>query len=233
MTQLALDFGPPPASDFDNFVAGANIECVDTLRALAAQLRAGQEAAHRFIYVWGPPGSGKSHLASALRRATAPGLIIIDDCETLDDDAQQALFHAFNRLTQTQAGGLVSFGSSPPAQLALLPDLVSRLGWGLVYRLEPLDDLAMRAAWEEAARARGMRIGDEVGAYLLRHARRNMGELKGILDRIDRLSLERKSPVTVALVRDVLQAGPGRAGRPESAAVAPGHRPDEPDDHVR
>ena len=232
MSQLAFDFGPPPAPDFDNFVTGANAECVAALKALVASLHAGTPAAARFIYVWGPPGAGKTHLAQALLAGQAPGLLVADDCDRLDATAQQEIFHAFNRLTQSASGGFVGFGAVAPARLAVLPDLASRLAWGSVYRLEPLDDLAMRAAWEEAARARGLQIGEDVGAYLLRHARRNMGELKAILDRLDRLSLERKTPVTVALLRDDLQyqlarsSGPDATNGPEPApgSVAAGHR---------
>jgi DnaA family protein len=43
-------------------------------------------------------------------------------------------------------------------------------------------------------------------AYLLRHARRDMASLIGILDALDRYSLEHKRAVTLPLVRDALEA---------------------------
>lgn len=60
-TQLALDLYAPPAPTLSNFVDGDNAEALARLRALAAG-----ERTHRFVYLWGAPGSGRSHLLAAL-----------------------------------------------------------------------------------------------------------------------------------------------------------------------
>ena len=49
-------------------------------------------------------------------------------------------------------------------------------------------------------------IPGEVSAYLLTHARRDMGSLIAALDSLDRYSLETGRPVTVPLLKAALQS---------------------------
>lgn len=205
MSQLTLDFGPPPPPALANFVAGRNRECLAALQALLAQLRSGQSPDGRFIYIWGPIGSGKSHLAAALESNRLPQLRIVDDCQRLSPPAQEALFHQFDAMMQAPAAALVGFGDEPPARLPVMPELASRLSWGMVFCLEPLADDELQAALEQASRERGLAIGDDVWRYLLHHTPRDMVGLKSILDGLDRLSLERKRPITLPLLRTLLQ----------------------------
>jgi DnaA family protein len=206
-SQLTLDFGPPPPPALDNFVAGRNGECLAALRALLAQLRGGVSPSTRFIYVWGPAGSGKSHLAAALEAHEIDRLVVVDDCHRLSAAAQEQLFHRFNAMTQSPSLALVAFGDEPPQRLSLTPELASRLAWGIVFALQPLADDELHAAIEHAARERGLAIGADVVSYLLRHTRREMGGLKTLLDGLDRLALEQKRPITLPLLRTLLKGG--------------------------
>jgi len=195
MKQLALEITPPPDPTLENFVTGANAE-------LLAHLRAFRSGAFPecILYLWGEPGCGRTHLLRACGGST-----VVDDVETLDEASQIALFNAINEARQAGTRVLVA-GNAPPAQLPLREDLRSRLGWGLVYQVKTLAD-ADRAVYlrAEAAR-RGMRIPDEVIAYLLAHARRDLPTLVAILDALDRASLEQRRPITVPLTRDTLEA---------------------------
>ena len=150
--QLTLDFGPPPPPCFDNFVAGANLECLATLRHLVYSLKRGETPAQRFFYVWGPTGSGKSHLAAALTASQCPNLMVVDDVDRYSKGRQRTLFHRFNALIDQPDHALVVFGNQPPARLKLLPELVSRLSWGMVFSLQPLDDNALADALEHLVR---------------------------------------------------------------------------------
>jgi DnaA family protein len=208
VSQLILDFGPPPAAGFDNFVAGGNRECVAALRELPRLLAAGIAPPHRFIYVWGPPGSGKSHLAAALASQTVAQLTVVDDCQRLGAEDQRQLFHRFDALAQAADAALVSFGDAPPARLPVMPELASRLSWGIVFALEPLADVDLLAAMQRAAQERGLSLGADVPGYLLTHTRRDMASLKTIIDRLDRLSLEQKRPINLPMLRALLKEAP-------------------------
>lgn len=195
--QLALPLSAPPAPTLDNFVPGANAELLERLGELAAG-----RLHEAVFYLWGAPGSGRSHLLAASAR---PGVTPVDDVEALDAAGQQRLFNAINSARE-DGGTVLAAGSAPPAQLALREDLRSRLGWGLVYEVKPLTD-AERAVYlrAEAAR-RGLRLADEVVWYLLTHVRRDMPSLHALLEQLDRASLEQHRPVTLPLVREALKA---------------------------
>jgi DnaA family protein len=194
--QLALPISPPPEPTLENFVPGANAELLARLRALAAG-----ELAESVLYLWGEPGSGRSHLLAASAR---PGLVVADDVERLDDEGQIALFNAIN--AARDAGGTVlAAGNAPPAQLALREDLKSRLAWGLVYQVKPLTDAEKALTLHGEAARRGLRLSDEVVWYLLTHVRRDLRSLIALLDRIDRASLEQRRAVTLPLVRELIR----------------------------
>jgi DnaA family protein len=182
----------------------------------------------RFVYLWGAVGSGRSHLLHAVARAaseagrplvalSAPVLphvlegvddcstVVLDDVERLDAPAQIALFGLYNRIRDAGQGALLASGPTPPAGLDVRADLATRLAWGLVYEVRALDDAEKRAAMRAHAAARGFELGAEVGDYALRHARRDLPSLLALVERLDRYSLEERRPITVPLLRDVLQ----------------------------
>ena len=197
MRQLALGISPPPEPSLDNFVPGRNAELLARLRELKA---GGLE--ENIVYLWGEPGSGRSHLLHACAR---PGLAVADDVDALDEKEQIGLFSRINEAREVGSAVLAA-GSSPPAQLALREDLKSRLAWGLVYQVKPLTD-ADRALYLAAeAERRGMRLADDLVAYLLARVRRDLKSLGVLLDALDRASLEQKRHLTLPLVREVLKS---------------------------
>ena len=211
--QLPLALTPPPDPTLENFIPGSNLELLERLRSAAAG--APEEPV---IFLWGEPGCGRTHLLRGVTAAadaaylsadadyaSAGGrrLIAVDDVDRLDEARQVALFGMLNRARETR-GVVIAAGPLPPAQLALREDLKTRLGWGLVYRVQPLsDDDKARHLHAEAGR-RGLRLPDEVVAYLLARAPRDLPSLMTVLDRLDRHSLARHRPITVPLVRELL-----------------------------
>jgi len=221
MKQLILDISLIQPASLDNFVVGRNAELLQTLRNMVSTLP--QE---RFIYIWGETGSGKSHLLKAVihemetqshrvayidaatENVLDPerlegAMVAVDNVEKMHDEAQIALFSLYNRMREGEGLLLVS-GPCAPAQLGLRQDLVTRLGWGLVFQVQGLSDDEKVQALRTHARDRGFELSKDVAEYLLRHWRRDMPSLLAMLDSLDRYSLETKRPVTVPLLRQVL-----------------------------
>src|SRR5258708_12329019 len=204
MRQFPFRISAPAEPRFENYVAGANVEALARIRELAAgSLR------EAIVYLWGEPGSGRTHLLRAAARAN-PELFTADDVETLDSAAQQALFVAINAARDGQAAVLAA-GTAPPAQLPLREDLRTRLAWGLVYQLKPLTDTEKALYLRAEAGRRGLRLSDEVVWYLLNHLPRDLASLHRVLEALDRDSLASQRAVTRPLLRQALspaQASP-------------------------
>jgi DnaA-homolog protein len=197
MRQLPLPLSAAAQPSLDNYVAGANAEALEGVRALAqGRLK------EAIVYLWGAPGSGRSHLLAAAASAN-PALVIADDVDALSEAAQQALFIAIN---SAREGGpaVLAAGAAPPARLGLREHLRTRLGWGLVYQLKPLTDADKALHLRSEAQRRGLSVSDDVVRYLLNHLPRDLASLHAVLDRLDRHSLARQRAVTLALVRDAL-----------------------------
>jgi DnaA family protein len=217
MKQIPLAMGPEPARTFENFLPGANGAAFAHLLALAPGAPP--------VYLWGPPGSGKTHLLHAVvEQAAAHGRqaawysaatpapwsaaegrdwLVIDDAHALDFAQQQAAFSLFVEAADRGAG-IVAAGDVPPVDLALREDLRTRLGWGHVFALEPLRESEARAALRREADRRGTFLSDEVMDFLLTRFARDLKHLMAQLDRLDEFSLATKRAITVPLVKQML-----------------------------
>jgi DnaA family protein len=219
MRQLLLDLGAEKPQTLDTFIVGNNEELLQLLRLFAG--RAAALPRDRFVYLWGESGIGKSHLLRALMApdaryipagsepeayAYAPGisLYLMDDCDQLTPEAQIAAFGLFNQVREN-GGLLAAAGAVPPAALAVREDLRTRLGWGLIYQLRGLTDDEKIEALTHAAQARGITLSPGVLPYLITHFRRDMQSLAAMLDALDHYSLETQRPVTLPLLRSLLQ----------------------------
>ncbi len=220
MRQLLLDWGVEKPQTLDTFVAGQNEELTQRLRLLAEPTEQG--SGERFIYLWGEDGAGKTHLLRALASFPATRYIaadappaaflftpevsryLLDDCEKLSPESQIEAFNLFNQAREN-GGVLVTAGAVAPAVLQLREDLRTRLGWGLIYQVHGLTDEEKIAALTHAAHARGFALAPGVLPYLITHVRRDMRSLSRMLDALDRYSLETKRPITLPLLRNLLQ----------------------------
>lgn len=221
--QLPLGIALRETATLEGFVAGANGEALAALRGLAKEDR---------IYLHGPSGTGKSHLLQAACRAAAGrsaylplaelaghgpevlagleelDLLCLDEVDAVAGDRawEESLVGLLDHL---RAGGatVVAAGPRPADELGLaLADLASRLAWGAVYALQPLNDAGKRLLLQRRAVARGLEMPDEVATFLIRRAPRDVPALLALLDRLDRASLAAKRRLTVPFVKDVLGA---------------------------
>jgi len=217
MRQIPLAIGRDPARTLDSFVAGDNRAALEHLRQLVPTSAP--------TYLWGPAGSGKTHLLGAVVAAwQARGahvgwfsaasslpwsfdddfeLVVLDDCDAFDAGQQQAAFTLFVEAT-TAGVPVVSAGCMPPVDLSLRDDLRSRLAWGVVFALQPLAEVDARAALRRAADQRGIFLSDEVMGYLLTRFARDLTHLMALLERLDEFALSQKRGITVPLLKQML-----------------------------
>jgi DnaA family protein len=225
--QIPLAITPDTAFTFESFVApvgSGNAAALNHLRGLPLQAPA-QIAAP--VYLWGPPGSGKSHLLHALAGAVqargdraawfdaatgAPWpfdahwqMIVIDDCERLDAAQQQAAFTLLIEAATPPGVQVVAAGAAPPVDLPLRDDLRTRLGWGHVYALQPLSEEQTRAALRREADRRGIFLSDDVMHYLLTRFSRDLKHLMTLLERLDEFALAERRAVTVPLLKRMFE----------------------------
>lgn len=230
--QLVLPLGLGTASSFDDFVVGANRHAWDHLRegdlsaapifiwgergtgkthllAAAAQrlARSGgrvtwlagmQQALHEDA----PAADGS--LALDPGTVDAPAILVVDDCDRMSASQQHA---AFALLAQAGPPSATVLAASrfPPVDLPVREDLRTRLAQGLVFRLEPLDEAGMRQALSARAARLGMTLSDEVAAYLLTRFTRDLRSLMDLLHRLDHYGLSLQRPLTVPLVRQMVE----------------------------
>jgi DnaA family protein len=215
--QIPLAIGAEAARTFENFLPGPNALAIAHLQRLASGAPP--------VYLWGPSGSGKSHLLhAAVERAQQQGestawfeaavptpwqapehcdWIVLDDCQALDEAQQQAAFALFVD-AGAQGAVVLAAGSVPPVDLRVREDLRTRLGWGHVFALEPLAEPEVRAALRREADRRGTFLSDEVMDYLLTRFARDLKHLMAQLDRLDEFSLSTKRAITVPLLKQML-----------------------------
>jgi DnaA family protein len=203
MKQLLLDIQLPARPSVHNFLLGRNAEALHTLvNSLSAQ------PLQRFIYFWGAPGSGKTHLllaAQDLAKEMGKPLICADDVQDYSEQQQIDLFNAYNQARDGTGVVLVS-GNASPMQMGLREDLASRLAWGVTYQLHALSDEEKAQALKQRAKQRGMKLPDDVLDYCFRYLRRDLPSLMATLDALDHWSLTEKKPVSVNMLRKLIQA---------------------------
>lgn len=225
--QLPLPVGLRDGNTLGSFLVSANPEAFAAVESLLA----GHEPC---VYLWGEAGVGRSHLLEAAVEAAASvgrrvayvparllltpdvavlsglgeafDLVCLDDADHFGEDAgwNEAFFHLFNQLRMSGAALLVS-GSAPPARSAfVLPDLVSRLGSGLIVALRSLDDEARLAVLTWRAAGRGLELPPETGRWLLARTSRRLTDLVAMLAILDRAALVHQRGLTIPFVRQVL-----------------------------
>lgn len=225
--QVPLQFEFQSDHSFASFFPGNNAEIVAQLQALAAN------GGEQQIYVWGEAGSGKSHLLQACcqhakqagkdpfyfgfvaDQLPAPDLLDgLEDVELvcLDDiqriaghvDWEHALFAFYNTHRQNNHKLLLA-ADCPPKFLGFdLPDLKTRMAWGLTLKIQPLRDDQLIEALTYKARFLGFDVSPQVGRFLLNHYVHDLSALWLLLEKIDRATLAAQRKLTVPFLKQIL-----------------------------
>lgn len=237
--QIPLQLEPRRPDRFEDFVVGPNAAALHAVQHLL-------DEPGGILFLSGPRGSGKSHLLNALCHAArnrgmaafyvalkrlpeeaAAGLeglrmldlVCVDDLDCVAGNPlwEQALFRCFNEVRD--AGGRLLVSSSQPlSSLPIqLPDLASRLAWGVRQALLPPDDSGKLEVLQQRALTLRIEVPLDVQQYLLRYGRRDMASLLTALERLKDAAFADKRKITVPLAREVLGAQNAMPNPPPSA----------------
>ncbi|MES2217921.1 MAG: DnaA regulatory inactivator Hda [Pseudomonadota bacterium] len=226
--QLTLGVGLKDEATFANYYPGQNGPLIHELKKAAAG------TGERVIYFAGVGGAGCTHLLQAscheanhhklsvvylpLASLIEYSPAIFEGLESLDlvciDDVhmiagrpawEEAFFYVYNRLHDAGKRLIVTANVLPKSLGFALPDLVSRLAWGVVFQLQGLTDAEKLQVLTLRAQRRGMTLSEEVGKFILNHCPRHMATLSSAFEALDKASLAAQRKLTIPFVKTVLQ----------------------------
>ena len=215
--QLPLAVQLRDTASFDSYFPGPNADAVTALRELAQPLA-----------LFGPPGSGRTHLLQAAcrhhRGAYLPlatiaddsaellggfehaGALFVDDVDAVAGDREWCLglLRLLDALRSAGKPYALALGAAPDRLTTAVPDLRTRLSQCALFGLRPLNDDERAELLRLRARRRGLDLPDEVSRWLLNTRARDTGSLVDALDALDRASLSAKRRLTLPLAQTVL-----------------------------
>ena len=210
--QLGLGFEHTPATGAEDFMPG------DCNREAVAWLARWPELPYPALVLYGPPGSGKSHLARAWATRTGGGWLehaalatadpgthrtwVLDDAEPVADES--GLLSFYNRLRESGGHLLVTARRPVGVWTLRLPDLASRLRAVPVVAIGAPDDALLGAVLLKLFADRQLVVSEALIEYLVRHMERSFGAAQAIVAGLDSMSLRLQRPITVALARSLL-----------------------------
>lgn len=178
------------------------------------------------LVIYGPPASGKTHLCHVWQKSSGAAVVekkdlarlgaandfprasIIDDAQGIAGDTalETALFHFYNRAKEEGAHVLLTGTAAPKEWGFTLPDLKSRLLAAPAASVGAPDEQLMAVVLAKLFSDRQLYVPQEVITFILPRLERSFEALRAIAADIDRKALADKRPVTIPLVREILQA---------------------------
>ncbi len=227
-TQHPLQFDYDTPYNFSSFYEGSNQELIQQLQKCATGNGEQQ------IFFWGNKGQGKSHLLQAccysahqeqrsyfylpLDANNLPSPKILEDLEKIqlvcidnieiisgNKEWELAFFKFYNQHRDLQNQLIMSASKSISALNFLLPDLKTRLSWGLCLKINAFNDEQRIAALTKKAKTMGLEFTPRTANYLLTRCVRDLPSLWNFLDKIDHATLAEQRRPTIPLIRQILQ----------------------------
>jgi len=145
-------------------------------------------------------------------------VLILDDVQLLAgrERTQEEFFHTFNTLHELRRQIVLTSDKVPKDIPDLEERLRNRFEWGLIADIQPPDVETRVAILEKKADLEGIPLDHEVALFIAGHIASNVRELEGSLTRLGAYASLHRRPITVDLVREVLQAVAAGRRRPVS-----------------
>ncbi|MFB6449451.1 chromosomal replication initiator DnaA [Bradyrhizobium tunisiense] len=215
--QLAFSLPHAESLSRDNFLEGpANAAGLGLIESWP-------EWPNRIMWLAGPEGSGKSHLAAiwaevsgarstaanaltatGVPGALATGALVVEDLRAGEFD-ERALFHLMN-LAREDGVYVLFTGREGPASLEIeLRDLRSRLRAVPVVALLPPDDQLFRGLIVKFCADRQLAVDESVVGYLATRLERSSAAARRAVELLDGEALRLGRPVTRALAAELLR----------------------------
>lgn len=222
--QLVLDLPHRQAFGLEDFmVSRSNAAAVDLVDRWPGWQ-------HWAAIVWGPEGSGKSHLADVWRLKSnaapvagrdvsdgtvrvlqAAGALVVEDIDRGIGD-EQALFHLLNVARESRLSILLTSRRAPGDLQVALPDLRSRLKALPMVEISAPDDTLLKSVLVKLFTDRQLAVEPHVVSYLCVRMERSLGAAARVVAAADRLALERQRAVTRTVAGEALAEVIGAAG---------------------
>ncbi len=223
--QMPLAFKNTQVKTFKDFVLGKNVALFDSLDSFL-------DSKETLLYIWGEPGSGKTHVLQATinllntRDKTAVLLkskdlldrknvsliamfdfICIDDTHKIagDNILEESLFFWINEVKQFRKKILLAGQFSNKSRSWQLPDLKSRLQSGRTHELLSLDRVEVLRVFSNIAKQKGITLDERVMAFLEKNCPMNLSFLSSLLTKLDEITLVEKKQVTIPLIKKILK----------------------------
>lgn len=226
--QLPVRFEFLGNQTFDDYYPGNNREILAQLKKTVAG------TGEQFIFLWGNTGHGKSHLLHACcHEASQQGfssfyldlsdpaltnpelfsgledveIVCFDNIDALAgrEHWELAFFNFFNQHRDRNHRLIISSSCAPNTLAFVLPDLKTRINWGLSLKIQALDDNDKIAALTHKAQRMGFDIALPTARFLLTHYDRSLSSLWPMLDKLDWASLAAKRKLTIPFLKQILE----------------------------
>jgi len=218
--QLPLSLSFPPALSQEEFIIShANAEAF-------AFINSWPEWTVPVAAVYGPPGCGKTHLASIWREKSGATLFsarelnvstvqnqaprVIEDVDSAEptDERDSALFAAMQ--TAGPDAPVLLTGLAPPSRWpCTLPDLASRFSALLAVAVRVPDERMLEGLAQKLFADRQLPVPDDVIAVMLRVLERSPAAVRKFVAEADAAALAEGRPLNLFLVRRLLAARNG------------------------
>ncbi len=225
MAQIPLPLSFDKRFSLENYIADNTDYVAQNLTALF------DETGEPLIGLWGGADSGKTHLLNAcahyarlchvqfhlfdalqlleadpqsFSELPSGSVLGVDNLDLLagNRDWEEQFYQLINRVKSAELRFVFSLSRNPRDIGFRLPDLKSRLMWGLLIALQTPGDDQLSEVLRVRAGLLGLDISNDSLNYLLTRYSRKLSEQMQLLYRLDHASMSRKRKITIPLIRE-------------------------------